>query len=304
MPDITARSIQAKQNPGEEDAPQNRVAKHIGLFLLFLACSLVVFLLGANYYKMFPTNGNWVYATCVSAVFLAAALICRRSPRFKAYWQIAYAFFVASMVNLASDLFAGYNGVILQWLGVGSHTNAEYAFGNAYDSLLVVGTILILTVVSGADLGSLFLKRGNRNWKWGAGIGALVLVNYLTSALIFYGTGYRMEQLGPVILWGVIFSLSNSLLEELWVRGLFLKKLVPVVGATGAVLLTSTWFAGLHFLSVAYLPAAVVPIFVINTFTLGLACGILILKTDSIWGAFLVHAAADLFLFIATLAVH
>jgi hypothetical protein len=27
-------------------------------------------------------------------------------------------------------------------------------------------------------------------------------------------------------------------------------------------------------------------------------------KTDSIWGAYLIHAAADLFLFIAMLAVH
>ena len=103
---------------------------------------------------------------------------------------------------------------------------------------------------------------------------------------------------------GVIFAISKSFLEELWVRGLFLKKLVPLLGVAGAVILTSSWFAGLHFLSIAYLQAVVVPIFVVNTFTLGLACGTLIVKTDSIWRAFLVHAAADLFLFIAILAVH
>jgi membrane protease YdiL (CAAX protease family) len=102
----------------------------------------------------------------------------------------------------------------------------------------------------------------------------------------------------------LVFAFCNGFLEEMWVRGLFLKKLVPLIGVAGTIILSSTWFALLHFLSVAYLPAAVVPIFVINTFTLGLACGILILKTDSIWGAVLVHAAADLFLFIATLAVH
>jgi membrane protease YdiL (CAAX protease family) len=85
---------------------------------------------------------------------------------------------------------------------------------------------------------------------------------------------------------------------------LFLKKLAPLIGAAGSVLLTSIYFASLHFLSVAYLPATVVPIFMINTFTLGLACSILMLKTDSIWGAVLIHAAADLFLFIAMLAVH
>jgi membrane protease YdiL (CAAX protease family) len=131
-----------------------------------------------------------------------------------------------------------------------------------------------------------------------------VLFNFLTSALIFFGTGYESSKLGSAILWGLVFSICNSMLEELWVRGLFLKKLVPMIGATGAILLTSMGFASLHFLSVAYLPAAVIPIFVVNTFTLGLACSILMLKTDSIWGAFLIHAAADVFLFIATLAVH
>jgi membrane protease YdiL (CAAX protease family) len=39
-----------------------------------------------------------------------------------------------------------------------------------------------------------------------------------------------------------------------------------------------------------------------NTLTMGLACGYLTIKTDSIWGAVLIHAAADLFLFIAMLA--
>jgi membrane protease YdiL (CAAX protease family) len=300
MADMTPDNVQGKQ-----EAPlSTSLAGRIGLFVLFLACSLVVFLLGANYYKMFPTNGNWVYATCVSAVFLAAALLCKRSARLQPYWQVFYAFFVASMVNLVSDLFAGYNGRILLGLGVASGSNAEYGIAKLYDALLVIIPTLVLSKLAGADLGALFIKKGNHAWKWGLGIGLLVLFNFLTSVLIFFGTGYGLDKLGSAILWGIVFSFINGLLEELWVRGLFLKKLVPLIGAAGAIILSSTWFAALHFLSVAYLPAAVVPIFVINTFTLGLACGILIWKTDSIWGAVLVHAAADLFLFIAMLAVH
>ena len=284
--------------------PPISLAGRTGLGIVFLVCALAVFLLGANYYKMFPTNGNSLYAASLAIIFLVAALLCKRSARFQSYWQIAYAFFVGSMVNLVSALFAGYNGTVLQWLGVGRGTNAEMAIGKLYDGLLVVIPILVLSKLAGADLGVLFIKKGNLNWKWGAGIGLLILVNYLTSVLIFFGTGYSMDKLGPAILWGFIFALSNGFLEELWVRGLFLQKLLPLIGTAGTIVLSSTWFAALHFLSVAYLPASAVPIFVINTFTLGLACGILMLKTDSIWGAFLVHAAADLFLFIAILAVH
>jgi membrane protease YdiL (CAAX protease family) len=279
------------------------LAGRIGLFVFFLACSLLIFLLGANYYKLFPTNGNWIYAACVSVAFLVAALFCKRSARLRPYWQVMYAFFIASAVNLILDLFAGYRVNIEGWIGIAEGTNIALAFEKVYNILLVIVPILILSKLGGANLGGLFLKRGSQSWKWGLGIGLLVVFNFLTSGLIFFGTGYSLDKLGPAILWGGVFALCNSLAEEMWVRALFLKKLVALIGGAGAILLTSTWFAALHFLSVAYLPAAVVPIFVINTFTLGLACGILMLKTDSLWGAFLVHAAADLFLFIATLAV-
>lgn len=274
-----------------------------GLFLLFLVCSLVVFLLGPKHYEMFPTNGSSVYAGGFSALFLIAALSFKRSERFRRYWQIAYAFFVASAVNFFLALFGGYSSAFLQYLGASTSTNQGLALDKVYEAVLVVIPILLLTKLSGADLSSLFLKRGTLNRPWGLGIGALVLLNFSTSALIFFGTGYSPAGLGSAIVWGTLFSASNGLLEELWIRGLFLKRLVPLIGSTGTVLLTSTYFASLHFLSVAYLPAAVVPIFVANTFTLGLACGILTLKADSLLGAFLIHAAADLFLFIATLAI-
>ena len=75
-----------------------------------------------------------------------------------------------------------------------------------------------------------------------------------------------------------------------------------MIGFWGALLCSSGWFASLHLLSVSYLPVSVIPVFLVNTLTLGLACGYLMLKTDSIWGAVLIHAGADLFLFIALLA--
>jgi membrane protease YdiL (CAAX protease family) len=270
---------------------------------VLLVCSFAVFLLGPNYYPLFPTNGDIVYAASLSAVFLLAALLFKRSTRFVKYWAIAYAFFVASVVNLISVLFGDYYTDFVRLFGT-TDPNKTQGLAKVYDTLLVVIPIIGLTLVSGADLGSLFLKRGNLSYKWGFGIGSLVLVNYFTSVLIFFGTGYELPRLGSAILWGLVFSLSNSLLEELWIRGLFMKKMVPLIGVAGTVVITSITFSAMHFLGVAYLPAAVVPIFVINTFTMGLACSILMLKTDSIWGAYLIHAAADLFLFIATLAVH
>ena len=278
--------------------------RRFGLIVIFIVCSQAIFLLGPNYYKLFPTNGNRFYSASLTAIFLIAAMIFKLNKSLAKYWQVSYAFFIASAVNLVSIFLVKYLDPFLAFLGTSSSTNSGLALGKLYDTLIVVIPILALTLISGDRLDSLYLKIGNLSYKWGLGIGALVVVNYFTSVLIFFGTGYELSQLGSVILWGIVFAFSNSLLEELWVRGLFLKKLTPLIGTAGAIIVTSITFACLHFLGVAYLPAATVPIFVLNTFTLGLACSILMVKTDSVWGAYLIHAAADLFLFIATLAFH
>jgi membrane protease YdiL (CAAX protease family) len=285
----------------ETPAPAGLV-RRAGLFLLFLACALAILLFGSNYYPAFPTNGNVAYSACLTAAFLLAALLLRRHQKTARYWPIAYAFFVASAVNLVSALFAGHYDTIVQSLGLSPDSNRSQGLQKVYEALLVATPIVVLVKLAGADLGSLLLKRGDL--RWGLGIGALVLCNLITSAFIFYGTGYRPEVLGSVAVWGLVFSVSNGFLEELWFRGLFLKRLVPLIGVAGAVLLTSVWFAAIHLLGVSYMPPSVLPIFLVNTLTLGLACGILMVKTDSLWGAVLIHAGADFFLFLAMLASH
>lgn len=293
---------------GKEDGKQEGAAAHTrlayraGLFVALLLCALAIWLFGSSYYIAFPTNGSVAYAAGLTAAFLLSALLLKRYARTARYWPVAYAFFVAAAVNLVSALFAGSYGTVARSLGVSPGSNQGQALQKVYEALLVAVPIVVLVRLSGEGMGSLLLKRGDL--RWGLGIGALVLVNLITSAFIFYGTGYSAAQLGSAAGWGLVFALCNGFLEELWLRGLFLKRLVPLIGVAGAVLLTSVWFAALHSLAVAYLPAAVVPIFVVNTLTLGLACGILMVKTDSIWGAVLIHAGADFFLFLAMLASH
>ncbi len=276
----------------------------LGFFAVLLACSLAVFLFGPGYYDLFISNGSIVYNAGLAVGFLVIALLLKRSPAYSRYWLVAYAFFIASVVNLVSTVLGSNPSRFVHLFGSDADPNKQVALGKLYETLLITGTIIVLTLASGANLKSISLCVGNLNWRWGVGIGALFVINYFTSVLIFFGNGYQPAKLLSAAIWGFVFAFSNSLLEELWVRGLFLKKLAPLVGMIGSLLLTTITFAAMHFISVAYFPASVVPIFVINTFTLGLACGILMIKTDSIWGAYLLHAAADLFLFIATLAAH
>jgi membrane protease YdiL (CAAX protease family) len=304
---INSSSINTTKLPETGKGTSNAVTSigsKVLLFVIILACSMLVFLLAPKYAPLFPTNGSPIFAGSVSAAFLLAAILFKRSARLAKFWPLAFAFFVASGYNLIADLYGGYESVFLGWFGVSQGTNPGMGMGKVYETLLAVIPFIALTLLSGANLKSIYLTRGNINYKWGFGIGALFVINYLTSALMFYGTGYALPKLGSAILWGVVFAFSNSILEELWVRGLFIKKLLPLVGVVGTIILTSTWFGAMHLLGVVYMPSFAIPIYVVNTFTMGIACGILMVKTDSIWGAYLVHAAADLFLFIAMLAIH
>ena len=273
----------------------------VALFGLFLACALAIFLFGSNYYKAYPTNGSPAYAAALAAVFLAAAVLLKRSRTLARYWPIAYAFFAATIVNLISALMGDYNTAVARALGLPVSANEFLAIAKVYEAVLVVVPILVLIRLSGADLGSVLVRRGDLTW--GLGMGALVFFNFATSALIFHSAGYAPAALGSALVWGALFSFSNGLLEELWFRSLFLNRLTPLIGATGSILLTATWFAIIHLLGVTYMPAITTPIFLVNTLTLGIGCGLLMHKTGSIWGAVLIHAAAALYLFVAMLAV-
>ncbi len=284
----------------QEKFPLNWVQR-LGLFIIFLACYVAVIILGSNYFDIFPTNHNLTYNLSISSIFLVAALWFKSTQRWNKYWQIAFAFFIASVGYPITSLTVGWKSAVMSRLGLAATiTSQGTAIDKLFEVILMVVPILVLSKLSGADLGSIFIKRGSL--KLDLGIGGLVFLNFSTSALMFFATRFqKLDLLGDAIVWGLVFSLANGFMEELWIRGIFLRRLAPFLGVGGSVWLTAIIFALMHGAAYYFMPA-VLPIFVVNTMTLGLACGFLMIKTDSIWGAALIHAAADLFLFIAVLS--
>ncbi len=270
-------------------------------FLALLVCYIAVFILGSNYFNVFPTNHNMTYNLATSTVFLVAALWLRRSERWNKYWRMAFAFFMASVMYPATSLLAGEYQSLLGRLNIPINTTQGIALDKLFSVIVMVIPILVLNKLSGADLGSIFLKRGNM--RWGLSVGWLVWVFLATSAPLFSATRFTgMGTLAAAILWGLVFSFANGFMEELWIRGIFLKRFEPVLGMGGSILLAAVIYAMLHSFAV-YLPPIAVVFYVLNTLALGIACGYLMMKTDSIWGPALIHAAADLVLFVATLAI-
>lgn len=277
------------------------IGRKTGLFILILLCAIAVFVLGANHYKIFPTNQNVYYEGGTTAFFLMVALALRRFPRFKVYWPIAYALFCAAAVILVTTLTVDLRDSLFNNIGIAANSNPEAGAAKIFEAAMTIGTILILSRLAGIKFETLYVKRGNL--KWGLLIGVGTLLNFMTSSLMFFAGQYStMEKLGSAILWGIIFSLCNGFLEELWLRALFLRNLIPLLGVGTSIVLTSLWFGLFHVSGIMYMQPEAIPFYMVNTFTFAVAWGYLMHRTDSWIGPGLMHAASDFFLFIVMLS--
>lgn len=284
---------------GKETLPTTWLQR-LGIFLLFLLCEAAIFVFGSFYFEVFPTNKNLTFNLAVSAVFLAAALWFRYDPRLNRHWQLAFAFFIASVAYPFTAIFDGWIRAMLSWFTVTTDTSKGLAIEKLCEMLLKTVPILALVKLSGADMGSVFLKRGNL--KLGLGIGALVFFFLGTATFMFAVERFTsMDSLVVAVGWGLVFSFGNAFMEELWLRGIFLKRFAPLIGINGAVWITAMIFASMHSFAFYFEPFALA-FFFVNTLALGLGCGYLMMKSDSLWGAVVIHAASDFFLFVAVLA--
>lgn len=284
---------------GKETAHLNGL-QHLGLFILFLFSEVVIFILCSYYFEAFPTNKNLPFNLMVSAAFLIVTLWFKFDKRLNKHWQIPLVFFAASVAYPFTAIFDGVIRTTLDWFSVTTDTSKGQAIEKICEMVLKTAPIIALVKLSGADMGSIFIKRGNL--KLGLGIGALVFFFLATATFMFAVQRFTsVDTLVAAVVWGLVFSFANGFMEELWLRGIFLKRFMPMIGINGAVWVTSIIFELLHSFAFYFDPFTLT-FFMVNTLALGLGCGYLMMKSDNIWGAVVIHAASDFFLFVAVLA--
>jgi membrane protease YdiL (CAAX protease family) len=274
------------------------IVEKAALFLLFTILGLMVFIFGTSYYDRFATNTSGLFKLISSGVLLGLAIISGRYQNLKRYQPVLYAFFVASFVNVITWYFAIYaRDGLFDLLGISITTVPGMTAAKLSEVMVTVATILVLIRVSGDDLGSLFIRRGNL--KWAMRIGVLALLNLTATG--FMAASFAGQDIDLIIHnlpWFVLFALANGFMEELWFRGLFLGRLQPHIGEGGALWMTSIWFGVMHIFAV-YVSGTAALIFGVVTITLGLTFALVMQKTKTIWGAAIFHSAADLHWFIA-----
>ncbi len=227
----------------------------------------------------------------VSLLLLAASLLARRSKLLEKYWQLIFGLFILS-VTVSLELILGiYLG---RYLGLRNTAPIDLALQKLNECLVVVCTVVTFTLVSGENLRSIYIQKGNL--KLGLMVGSIAFLIFAfgsipTAQLMFKANDLTMGRVLPWIPWALIFALANGALEELMFRGLFLRKLEPFFGKFTSNFLIALVFTVLHngafYTSDEYIFLAIV-------FPLALAWGYLTQKTDSLWGSILFHAGADI----------
>jgi membrane protease YdiL (CAAX protease family) len=179
-------------------------------------------------------------------------------------------------------------------LGVPQDSPAELAIMLLESTVIIVGIILLLTGIARESPSSLLLKRGRVRVWLPIGVGAVVFfaVTALYAATnLFQGSELSWGRVLGWVPWIALFVLSNGLREELWFRGVMLPRFTPHIGAPTTIVVSSLVFALAHA-GVDYTPV-LLP-FMGVTLILGLTFGTLAHRTDSLWGAVLFHAGADI----------
>jgi uncharacterized protein len=252
------------------------------------------------------------FLTGLAALFLAIALLVRRSEKVGRYWQIPFAFFVFTVAGFAADLNVSplqrvFIAAVLHQAPTANNPLASTVLGTVlvqlFSTLCIVVPVVLLVRASGADLGSLFISR-SKSWPVVViGFVGLLGFYYLAArgrtAAFFPHSAVspsRFLALTPALL---VLVLLNGLREELWFRGLFLQRYGQFLGPWTSNLLTAVIFTSFH-VQVQY-ALHLLP-FLAFTLILGLICGYLMQRSGSLIGPVLFHAGSDIPIFLAYLS--
>lgn len=253
------------------------------------------------------------FALGLSAVLLAGAAVLRRTHNLRQYWEIPFAFFVFVVAGFFGDgnispLVRVFGSAILHQAPTshnpfGASVSAT-VLAQMLGTLALVLPIILLTLSSGSDLRSIFVDRTRGRWPVIVGVAGFAFIGFLAArgrtASFFPTHGAitlsRFIEFAPAL---VLLVLLNGLREELWFRGLFLKKYAKFLSPWSANILAAVIFTSFH-VQVQY-SAGILP-FLGITLLNGLFLGWLMQKSGSLLAPVLFHAATDIPIFLVYLS--
>ena len=258
---------------------------HIAGIALFLVLGIVIGIV--TYVNFIPTAVRAPLKYAMAVVTLVGWLASSRIEWLEKYRPIFQGFFAVSLGVLLTH-YVGNVPLLLSGLSV--ETVQGVAIAKFGEALPIVLSILVVHFASGGDMNGLYMQRGTlRVWLIVGIVGFAVFAGF--GILQVISSDLSWSDVGVALPWILIFIFSNAFMEELWFRALFLKKLEPLLGRYTSLAITSIVFAAVHISSTYVID---ILLFMMALLGLALFWGYLMQKTDSIWGAVLIHAGGDI----------
>ncbi|MEI7847998.1 MAG: CPBP family glutamic-type intramembrane protease [Chloroflexota bacterium] len=222
--------------------------QRFAVFLLFLICGLLVFVVFSHYSPVFEAKEDITGRVLLAIFFLVTAFVLRHTERFQKYWLIFFAFFSA-LTAISLDYYLSLSRWILPTLGIISRTPAGLAIEKLESSLLGVIILLVLNRLAGQSLESVYIRRGDI--KLGLTIGLIAFALMIAfvipvTELFFKGKDLDWVHILAWAPWVLIMVISNAAYEELVLRGLLIGKMEPFLGKFATNLVTTIPFVLLH----------------------------------------------------------
>ena len=251
-----------------------------------------------------------VYGVILAAVLLGVTLAVRRSSRLSASWQLPFAFFVFSIVQVLNNSIPSFVlSNVLHEHTVDGNPLASTVFGTVViqliEALIAIVPIVLLVRMAGLGLGSIYARFGRFGLAYVIAIVAFVgiyaVIGLSPSAHRFipmHGTMTidRYLALSPALL---VMVISNGLEEEFLFRGLFLQRYGAFFGVWGANILQALVFAFAHA-GVSY-TANTLLFILVAVFPVGLIGGFLMRRSDGVVAPAIFHAGVDIPIYLAFL---
>ena len=251
----------------------------------------------------------------LAAAYLAFTLFARTHTGLHQFWELSFAFSILAVANVLNNSIPGYVGTaILHDPPNSGNPLASTVSGTVtiqlLESLIGIGSVVVLTKLSGRDLGSIYVRTGVIG-RWFAFAVIFFVVFYVflatlplrpeSPAHLFLPmstlTLDRFLTLTPALL---VVSMSNGFTEEVVVRGLFLQKYGVFFGPRIANVLQAMVFASAH-VGVTYTPNFLLFV-VLLIVPLGLFGGYLMRATNSVITPGIFHGAVDMGIYLAFLS--
>lgn len=277
-------------------AANNRSITNGLLFIIFTGTSFLAFNIG-GYNNFIPSGLKLIVRIIVASILFLSTIILYRTERsWNQYWKISFSLLISSVGLVLAGFFGNWHALIP---GLSLSTVEGIAIAKVAEVLPIVVTILVGTWLVERDFTPVFIRGGNlkKTFKIGLVVSPVALIPFFALGGLSLSAG--LDVILVWLPWMCIFGFSNAFMEELMVRGLFLKKYNVIFGKNTSLLLTSVIFALLHQAIIEFTDPLTFTIFLLITFILGISWGYVMQKSDSIWGAVLAHAIADI-LFLIT----